>query len=91
MATVATRRENKRCFTEREANRLDLRPAVSRKAIELITLPGINERNDSTTMSAPSPSRLWRRKPTKGLGGKEPNMLIIGWLIAKKPNSFIGS
>src|SRR5437763_10513763 len=29
-------------------------------------------------MSAPSPSRLWRRKPTKGLGGKEPNMLIIG-------------
>ena len=75
---MATRRENKRCFTERKANRLDLRPAVSRKAIELITLPGINERNDSTTMSAPSPSRLWRRKPTKGLGGKEPNMLIIG-------------
>src|ERR1700748_2701618 len=29
-------------------------------------------------MSAPSPSKLWRRKPTKGLGGKEPNMLIIG-------------
>src|SRR6476620_2293732 len=29
-------------------------------------------------MSAPGPSRLWRRKPTKGLGGKEPNMLIIG-------------
>src|SRR5438270_5507987 len=26
----------------------------------------------------PGPSRLWRRKPTKGLGGKEPNMLIIG-------------
>src|SRR3954469_1105335 len=30
-------------------------------------------------MSAPiTPSKLWRRKPTKGLGGKEPNMLIIG-------------
>src|SRR5579859_2557679 len=29
-------------------------------------------------MSAPGPSKLWRRKPTKGLGGKEPNMLIIG-------------
>src|SRR5580765_3978639 len=29
-------------------------------------------------MSAPGPSRPWRRKPTKGLGGKEPNMLIIG-------------
>jgi hypothetical protein len=40
MATVATPRENKRCFTERERNRLDLRPAVSWKAIELITLPG---------------------------------------------------
>src|SRR5579859_6010032 len=26
----------------------------------------------------PGPSKLWRRKPTKGLGGKEPNMLIIG-------------
>jgi len=30
------------------------------------------------TMSTPKPSKLWRRKPTKGLGAKEPNMLTVG-------------
>src|SRR5205085_5949171 len=35
--------------------------------------------NDSiNNVGSRGPSRLWRRKPTKGLGGKEPNMLIIG-------------
>src|SRR3954447_5843959 len=35
--------------------------------------------NDSiNNVGSRGPSKLWRRKPTKGLGGKEPNMLIIG-------------
>src|ERR1039458_8495218 len=33
---------------------------------------------DSITMSAPSPSRLWWRQPTKGSGDKEPKMIFIG-------------
>src|SRR5712671_2624258 len=33
---------------------------------------------DSITMSAPMPSKLWWCEPTKRLGRKEPNMMIIG-------------
>src|SRR3954454_13206573 len=37
------------------------------------------ERNDSiNNVGSQARVKLWRRKPTKGLGGKEPNMLIIG-------------
>jgi hypothetical protein len=45
MARVATPRENKHCFTERERNRLDLRPAVSWKPIETHNPAGESERN----------------------------------------------
>src|SRR4051812_10731527 len=39
----------------------------------------LSQRNDSINhVGSRGPSKLGRRKPTKGLGGKEPNMLIIG-------------
>src|SRR5215470_17774557 len=38
----------------------------------------VNERNDSiNNVGSRQPSRLWKRKPPKGSGGKKPNMLNI--------------
>src|SRR5438445_11149897 len=50
-----------------------------KRALLRPTKSGVDECYDSiNNVGSRGPSRLWRRKPTKGLGGKEPNMLIIG-------------